>query len=84
MGANILANINVKTAASCPGSWATMTDMSISSVTVEGTNSVVILMAQVQIDPAGDNTTEFRFSVNGSPTNSPIGMAFSDGSTNEE
>jgi len=84
MGANILANINVATSATCPGSWATMTDMSISSVTVAGTNSVVIIMAQVQIDPAGDCTAEFRLSVNGSATNSPIGTAFSDTATNEE
>ncbi len=84
MGTNILANINVVSSATCPASWADITDMSISGVTVQGTNSVLILMAQVQLDPATDNTAEFRFTVNGSATNSPVITAFSDTSTNEE
>lgn len=84
MGSNILANINVASPATCTGSWANVTDMSIGSVTVQSTSSVLILMAQVQLDPAGDNCAEFRFTVNGSPTNSPIGTAFSDTTTNEE
>ncbi len=84
MGSRILANINVISAATATGSWANVTDMSISSVTIGATGNVVLLMAQMQLDPAGDNCAEFRFTVNGSPTNSPIGTAFSDTTTNEE
>lgn len=84
MTTNILVNINEVTPASSSGSWANITDMSVSGITVQGTNSVLLLMAQVQLDPAGDNTAEFRFYVNGSETNSPVITAFSDTATNEE
>ncbi len=84
MVSNILVNINVATPASSSGSWANITDMAVSGITVQGTNSVLLLMAQVQLDPATDNTAEFRFYVNGSETNSPVITAFSDGSSNEE
>ncbi len=84
MVTNILANINIASTSTSTGTWATMTGMNVSSITVQGTNSVLILIAQVQIDPATDNAAEFRFNVNGSTTNSPVIMAFSDTSTNEE
>lgn len=84
MVSNILANVNVVSPASSIGSWANITDMAVSSITVQGTNSVLLLMAQVQLDPAGDNTADFRFYVNGSETDSPVITAFSDTATNEE
>lgn len=84
MTSNILVNINEVTPASSSGSWANITDMAASGITVQGTNSVLLLMAQVQLNPAGDNTAEFRFYVNGSEVNSPVITAFSDTATNEE
>lgn len=81
MPSNILANINVVSTATCPASWADITDMSIGSVTVQGTNSVLILMFQAQIARGTDHSAEFRFYVNGSPTGSPILTAFSDHAT---
>ena len=84
MASNILVNINEVTPASSSGSWANITDMSVTGITVQGTNSVLLLMAQVQLDPAGDNVAEFRFYVNGSETGSPVITAFSDSSSNEE
>lgn len=78
MGSNILVNINIASASQCPASWANITGMSATGITVQGTNSVLILMFQAQIVAAGDNTADFRFYVNGSSTGSPIGSAFSD------
>lgn len=69
---------------SCPGSWGTIPNLSGASITVQSAASVLLLIAHVQVNPQGDNTSEFRFSVNGSPTNSPVITAFSDSATNEE
>lgn len=84
MTSNLLVNINVSSPASSSGSWANITDMSIGSITVQGTNSVLLLMFQMQTDPAGDNTAEFRFYVNGSAVNSPILTAFSDAASGSD
>lgn len=78
MGSEILANINISSSASSTGSWANITGMSVSGITVQGTNSVLILMFQAQIAAASDNDARFRFYVNGSEVGSPIGSAFSD------
>lgn len=84
MGVNILANINIASGASSTGSWATMTGMSVSSVTVQATSSVLLLMVQVQVDPAGDASAEFRFNVNSSTANSPVLIARCDSGSNQE
>lgn len=84
MGSEILVNINVNSASQCPASWGNIDDMSIGSITVQDTDSVLILMFQAQIVPATDNTAEFRFYVNGSSTGSPNIVAFSDNPIWEE
>lgn len=84
MTTNILTNINVVSPASSSGSWANITGMSVSSITVQGTNSVLLLMFNMQIDPAGDNTPEFRFYVNGSAVGSPNITAFSDAASGDD
>jgi len=84
MGSDILVDINVTSGASSTGSWADITDLSASSITVQGTNSVVLLMFDMQTNPAGDNTAEFRFTVNGSATGSPVLTAFSDSATGDD
>lgn len=84
MGTNILANINIASTASSTGSWATITGLSVSSITVQGTNSVLLLMFQMSLDPSGDNSAEFRLVVNGSGTNSPVLIGGSDSGTNSE
>lgn len=83
MPAAILTEVRNQNPATCPGSWANIADFSVSSITVQATNSVVLLMFQLQLDPAGDNCAEFRFTVNGTPVG-PVCTAFSDGSSNDE
>lgn len=84
MASEILVNVNVVSPASSTGSWANITDMSVTNITVQATNSVLILMFQAQLNPASDNAADFRFYVNGSEVGSPIGSAFSDSPTNTE
>jgi len=84
MGSDILVDITVSTASTSTGTWADITGLSASSITVQGTSSVVLLMFQMTIDPAADATAEFRFTVNGSATGSPVITAFTDNAANEE
>lgn len=81
--ANLLVDITSTTSGSSPGTWGTVPDLSASNITVQGTNSVLLLIAQVQIAAATDNTAEFRFTVNGSATGSPVITCFSDATNGE-
>ena len=62
-----------------PATWADVPGMT-GTVTPQGTGSVLILMAHVSLDDlsSSDKTAEFRFTVAGSSTGSPIGYAFKD------
>ena len=84
MAVNRLANVRSNTAGECPVSWGTVPDCSVSSQTVQGTDSVLILTGSVTIDGGQDETAEFRFSVNGSATGSPIQISFADSGTRGE
>lgn len=81
MTANILADIESVTGGTAPASFGTVPDCSVTGQTVQGTDSVLLLIGTVTIAEAADDTAEFRFSVNGSPTGSPIGKAFTDAAT---
>jgi hypothetical protein len=84
MAGNNLVDIESTTGGSASGSWATVPDLSASGITVQSTSSVVLLIATVTIaDQSTDNGADFRFSVNGSPTGSPIGRAGSDSINSE-
>ena len=83
MTSELLTDVRTQNSATCPGSWANIADFSVSGKTVQGTDSVVILMFSLQLNPAGDNCADFRFTVNGTPVG-PILSAFSDGSSNDE
>lgn len=80
----ILVNIAKVSPASSSGSWATITDMSIGSITVQSTSSVLLLMFQMQIDPATDSCAEFRFYVNGSEVGSPVLTGWADNAGGDE
>lgn len=84
MTTNILANINVNSAAACEVGWANITDMAVSGITVQGTDSVLLLMFQAQINPATDQCCEFQFYVNGSSTGSPVTTAWTDTASGDE
>ena len=83
MASTLLADIRNQNSATCPASWDNIADFSVTGKTVQGTNSVVILMFSLQLNPAADNGAEFRFTVNGTPVG-PVLTAFSDNATNEE
>lgn len=84
MTSEILTNINISSAASSTPTWANITGMSVTGITVQGTNSVLLLMFNMQIDPVSDNTPEFRFYVNGSAVGSPNITAFSDATSGDD
>jgi len=81
--ANLLVDIKSSASGSAPSSWGTVPGLSATGITVQGTNSVLLLIAHVQIDDVGDETAEFRFKVNGSVVGSPILTAFADSSSGE-
>lgn len=79
MPSNLLVDITSLTSGQVNSTWGTVPSLSASSITVAGTNSILLLIAQVQLLDEGDSTAEFRFKVNGSVTGSPINTAFTDG-----
>ncbi len=79
--ANLLVNITSTSGGSAPGTWGTVPGLSASSITVQGTNSVLLLLGTVTQAEASDDSAEFRFSVNGDATGSPVVKSFTDSST---
>ncbi len=83
MASNILVDITSQApSGNAPGTWADINALSIGSITVQGTNSVLLLIFTLQQTTRTDNTAEYRFTVNGSSTGSPVLTQWSD-STNE-
>lgn len=73
MASNILVDIvNSDPSGNAPGTWTDINALSIGSITVQGTNSVLLLIFTLQQTTRTDNTAEYRFTVNGSPTGSPV------------
>jgi len=78
VGANLLVSIATTSEGSADTSWTTVPGLSANNVCVQGSDSVLLLIAQVQLVGAADNNAEFRFSVNGSSLGSPVLKVFSD------
>ncbi len=76
---NLLDTIDRAAAQATPATWTNVTDFSTVK-TVAGTGSVVLLIVHVQVDTVdtADRTMEFRFTVDGSATGSPVLVAFAD------
>lgn len=73
MASNILVDIStVFGSGNAPGTWGDVANLSASGITVQGTNSVLLLIFTLQQTTRADNTAEYRFTVNGSPTGSPV------------
>ncbi len=79
MGSSLLVDITSISPGTCPVSWGTIPSLSATSITVAGTNSVCLIVAQVKIKDASDNSYEMRLKVNGSVTGSPVLTGDSDG-----
>jgi hypothetical protein len=84
MTVNLLADLQVTDSGVAPTSWAAVPACSVTSQTVQGTDSVLLLVGTVTLDNQSDRSAEFRFSVNGSPTGSPVQTAFVDSGTEGE
>jgi len=79
---NLLIDASATGNTDAPTSWGDITGLT-GSATVNGTGSVLLLIAHIPQELTGtDETAEYRFTVDGSATGSPTGAAFSD-STNE-
>jgi hypothetical protein len=82
--ANLLVNISTNPSGTAPASWGAISGLSASGITVQATNSVLLLIATVPLNPSTtDCTVQFRFVVNGTATNSPVNHAWMD-TTNGE
>lgn len=79
MGSNLLVDITSTSSGAAPESWGTIPSLSATNITVGGTDSVCLIVAHVKILDGSDKTIEFRLSVNGSPTGSPVLTSFIDG-----
>ena len=84
MAVNILANIEDTTSGNSSGSWTNVPGLSASSITVQGTGSVCLIIATVAVLAEADSTAVYQLAVNGSATNSPQITAFADDSSGEE
>ena len=83
MASNILVDItSVASSGNAPGSWADINALAASDITVQGTNSVLLLIFTLQQTTRTDNCAEYRFTVNGSSTGSPVLTQWTD-NTNE-
>lgn len=82
--ANLLVDIQSTTGGTAPSSWDTVPDLSATGITVQGTGSVLLLVAHCAIAAGSDTSAEFRFYVNGSATGSPVAHAFSDDTGSDE
>jgi len=78
MAVNILANIEDTTSGNSSGSWTNVPGLSVTGKTVQGTGSVVLIVASIAIIEEADSTAQYRIMVNGSATASPVITAFSD------
>jgi len=83
VASNLLFGVRSTTGGTCPASWATVPDLTSGNLTVAGTNSVVLVIAQVQIAAAADTNAEFRFLINGSAVGSPVLKEFADAAVGE-
>ena len=80
-GVNLLASITSTASGTSTDSWVTIPDFS-AAVTIAATSSVIMLIANVQIDAVGsDDTAEFQFADDGGQEG-PIIHVFQD-NTNE-
>ena len=84
MSINILVNIEDTTGGDSSGSMANVPGLSASSITVQGTGSVCLIIATVAVLPETDSTAVYQLAVNGSATNSPQITAFADSTSDEE
>ena len=80
MTVNILANLTTQSPLIATGTWAEMTGLSATNLTVAGTDSVLLIIASMAQLGETDRTAEHRLSINGSPTGSPVLTSFSDAS----
>ncbi|MEE9215693.1 MAG: DUF2341 domain-containing protein [Thermodesulfobacteriota bacterium] len=78
MPSNLLVDITSLSSGTAPATWGIVPGLTASGITVKNTSSVLLIIAQVPLKDEGDATAEFRISVNGSATGSPVVTAFTD------
>jgi len=79
MPSEILVDLTTASASgNAPGSWGTVSGLSASDITVQGTDSVLLIMMSIQLNAETDHTAEFRLLVNGVATDSPNNTQFID------
>lgn len=85
MATNLLVDITSTASGSSSGSWANVPGLSATSITVQSTGSLLLLITTVTLnDSSTDSTAAFRFYVNGAAiTNGPEIQCFEDNTNGE-
>ncbi len=85
MSVNILADIrDSSSSGDSSGTWTMFPGLREQDVTVQGTNSVLLIIGTAQPLAETDSTAEYRLTINGTGVTSPIITCFSDSPTGEE
>ncbi len=85
MATNILADIrNSASSGDSGGSWGTVPGLSATGLTVQGTNSVLLILASIAQLPETDSSAEYRLNIDGTTSISPVLTTFADNATGSE